>query len=183
MRSKKFVLLVVFIVLLLTQIPFAYRRFKLRRLNAAVQQLNSQRTQQQTNGFTEYKGVIHVHSFLGGHSSGTFSEIISAAQANQLQFVIMTEHTEKDFDTAAMTLQGVHGGVIFIDLSAVTQAAIAVPAIAQALGLREHAGQDQQAQIVRFLRTKELLLVLDNVEQIIDAAPEIGRALAQALLA
>src|SRR5215216_2601673 len=115
MRSKKFILLVILFVLLLTQIPFAYRRFKLRRLNAAIQQLQSQRTQQQTRGFTEYKGVAHVHSFLGGHSSGTFAEIISAAQANQLQFVIMTEHTEKDFDTAAMTLQGVHGGVLFVN--------------------------------------------------------------------
>src|SRR5262249_7634779 len=92
----------------------AYRRYKLRRLSNTIQQLNSQRTQQQTNGFTEYKGVVHVHSFLGGHSSGTFAEIISAAQANQLQFVIMTEHTEKDLDTAAMTLQGVHGVVLFI---------------------------------------------------------------------
>ena len=115
MRSKKFILLVIFLVLLVSQIPFAYRRFKLRRLNATIQQLNSQRTQQQTVGFTEYKGVVHVHSFLGGHSSGTFGEIISAAQANQLQFVIMTEHTEKDFDTAAMTLQGMHGGVLFIN--------------------------------------------------------------------
>ena len=115
MRSKKFIVLVIFLVLLLSQIPFAYRRYKLRRLNATIQQLQSQRTQPQTSGFTEYKGVAHVHSFLGGHSSGTFGEIISAAQANQLQFVIMTEHTEKDFDTAAMTLQGVHGGVLFIN--------------------------------------------------------------------
>jgi hypothetical protein len=115
MRSKKFILLVIFVALLLSQAPFAYRRYKLRRLNAAIQQLNSQRTQQQTNGFTEYKGVVHVHSFLGGHSAGTFAEIISAAQANQLQFVIMTEHTERDFDTAAMTLQGIHGGVLFIN--------------------------------------------------------------------
>jgi len=114
-NSKKFIVLVILLVLLLTQIPFAYRRFKLRRLNAVIQQLQSQRTQQQTSGFTEYKGVVHVHSFLGGHSSGTFAEIISAAQANQLQFVIMTEHTEKDFDTAAMTLQGMHGGVLFIN--------------------------------------------------------------------
>ena len=115
MRSKKFILLVVLFLLLLSQIPFAYRRFKLRRLSSAIQQLNNQRTPAQPNGFTEYKGVVHVHSFLGGHSAGTFSEIISAAQANQLQFVIMTEHTEKEFDTAAMTLQGIHGGVLFIN--------------------------------------------------------------------
>ena len=64
--------------------------------------------------FVEYKGVIHVHSFLGGHSSGTFSEIVDAAKANELQFVIMTEHTERDFDTSAMTLRGVHAGVLFV---------------------------------------------------------------------
>jgi hypothetical protein len=115
MRSKRFILLVVFLVLFLSQVPFAYRRFKLRRLSASINQLQSQRNPQQTPGFTEYKGVVHVHSFLGGHSSGTFAEIISGAQANQLQFVIMTEHTEKDFDTAALTLQGVHGGVLFIN--------------------------------------------------------------------
>lgn len=115
MRSKKFILLVVLLLLLLSQIPFAYRRFKLRRLSNAIQQLNTQRAPAQPNGFKEYKGVVHVHSFLGGHSTGTFNEIISAAQTNQLQFVIMTEHTEKDFDTAAMTLKGTHGGVLFIN--------------------------------------------------------------------
>ncbi|HSE16747.1 MAG TPA: hypothetical protein VLB46_06815 [Pyrinomonadaceae bacterium] len=115
MRSKKLTLLIVLLILLLSQIPFACRRFRLRRLNTAIQQLQSQRIQQPANGFNEYQGVVHVHSFLGGHSAGTFAEIIAAAQANQLQFVIMTEHTEKDFDTAAMTLQGVHGGVLFIN--------------------------------------------------------------------
>lgn len=115
MRSKKFILLVILFLLLLSQIPFAYRRFKLRRLSSAIQQLNSQRTPAPPNGFKDYKGVVHVHSFLGGHSAGTFSEIISAAQANQLQFVIMTEHKEREFDTAAMTLQGTHGGVLFIN--------------------------------------------------------------------
>ena len=56
-----------------------------------------------------------MHSFLGGHSSGTFQEIISAAKANELQFVIMTEHTEKDFDTDMMTLRGMHAGVLFVN--------------------------------------------------------------------
>lgn len=56
-----------------------------------------------------------MHSFLGGHSSGTFQEIISAAKANDLQFVVMTEHKEKDFDTLAMTLRGTHAGVLFVN--------------------------------------------------------------------
>jgi hypothetical protein len=122
-RSKKFILLIILLLFVTSQLPFAYRRYKLSRLSAAIQQLNSQRkTPERQNGFVEYKGVVHVHSFLGGHSSGTFAEIISAAQANQLQFVIMTEHTEKDFDTAAMTLSGMHGGVLFINGNEVSAA-------------------------------------------------------------
>src|ERR1041384_3044273 len=122
MRSKKFILLIVILLLLLAQIPFAYRRYKLHRLSAAIQQLSSERHAPEQTGFTEYKGVVHVHSFLGGHSTGTFGDIITAAQSNQLQFVIMTEHTEKEFDTAAMTLQGVHGGVLFINGNEVSAA-------------------------------------------------------------
>ena len=66
-------------------------------------------------------------------------------------------------------------GAIFIDLSAVMQVADAVPAIAQALGLREIAGQDQLHQIVDFLQSREILLVIDNLEQIIGAAPHIAQ--------
>jgi len=112
----KRVILAVVAILVLVQVPFVYRRYKLHKLSAAIQQINSQRTTTESSSkWTEYKGVVHVHSFLGGHSSGTFSDIIAAAKANQLDFVIMTEHTERDFDTAAMTLKGVHNGVLFIN--------------------------------------------------------------------
>src|SRR5690606_35522195 len=54
----------------------------------------------------------------------------------------------------AEAMQGrLKDGVVFVDLSAVTRPSGAVPAIAQALGLREVAGQDQQRQITDFLRT------------------------------
>ncbi|HET8783113.1 MAG TPA: hypothetical protein VFM63_11890, partial [Pyrinomonadaceae bacterium] len=90
-------------------------------MHAAIQQLNSQRTPPKENArFNEYKGVMHVHSFLGGHSSGTFSEIIAAAKANQLRFVIMTEHLEQEFDTASMTLRGEHAGTLFVNGSEVS---------------------------------------------------------------
>src|SRR5258705_2377766 len=110
------------IVVLISQIPFAYRRYLLGRLNARIQVLNSERTAATNSNFAEYKGVAHVHSFLGGHSTGNFSEIVSAAQANQLQFVIMTEHPAKDFNTAELTLKGIHGGVLFVNGNEVSAA-------------------------------------------------------------
>lgn len=67
------------------------------------------------------------------------------------------------------------GGVCFVDLSPVLRAADAVPAIAQALGLRPLAGQDQLQQIASYVRSHDLLLVIDNVEQIIGAAPAIAQ--------
>jgi hypothetical protein len=116
MKRWKKLLLLVLVLILLSQIPFAYRRYKLGRLQAAIQQLNSQRVATQANdGLAEFKGVVHVHSFLGGHSAGNFEEIIAAAKSNQLNFVVMTEHTSGNFNTAEMTLKGEHGGVLFIN--------------------------------------------------------------------
>ncbi len=116
MKPWKKLSLILIVLILLSQVPFAYRRYRLGRLNAVIQVLNADRRIPDSNPrFAEYRGVVHVHSFLGGHSSGSFAEIISGAQANQLQFVIMTEHPEKDFNTAEMTLKGIHGGVLFVN--------------------------------------------------------------------
>jgi hypothetical protein len=116
MKRWKKLLLILLILGLLSQIPFAFRRYKLGRLYAAIQQVNSQRSAP-LNGadFVEYKGVVHVHSFLGSHSRGNFEEIIKGARSNHLSFVVMTEHTSDNFNTAAMTLRGMYGGVLFVN--------------------------------------------------------------------
>ena len=115
MKRWKKLLLLLLAAALLSQIPFAYRRYKLGKLNAAIQQLNSERTLNQNNSFVEFKGVAHVHSFLGGHSNGGFDEIIAAAKSNDLNFVIMTEHMSDHFSTSDMTLNGTYGGVLFVN--------------------------------------------------------------------
>ena len=116
MKRWKKVLLILLVILVLSQLPFAYRRYRLGRLHAAIQQLNSERVVTQNDAaLIEYKGVIHVHSFLGGHSAGGFEEIIAAAKSNRLDYVIMTEHTSRSYNTAEMTLKGNYDGVLFIN--------------------------------------------------------------------
>src|SRR5882762_4698889 len=113
---KRKLLIIVLGLIVVSQIPFAYRRYRLRRLHNTIRQLASQRVAPPGESeFVDYQGVIHVHSSLGGHSTGNFAELIAAAKANQLDFVIMTEHPQQDFDTAAMTLSGVHAGVLFMN--------------------------------------------------------------------
>ncbi|MEO7969938.1 MAG: hypothetical protein ABI698_01470 [bacterium] len=115
MKRWQKLFLVLLAILICSQIPFAYRRYRLGRLSNAIQQNNSQRQPKPDEKFVEYKGVVHVHSFLGGHSTGTFEAIIAAAKQNQLDFVVMTEHTSANFNTAAMTLKDVHSGVLFVN--------------------------------------------------------------------
>jgi hypothetical protein len=116
MKRWKKLLLFLLALTLISQLPFAYRRYRLGRLRAAIQVLNSQRVTASDNAnFLEYKGVSHVHSSLGGHSNGTFEEILAAARSNQLNFVLMTEHTSDRFNTAAMTLKGEYDNVLFIN--------------------------------------------------------------------
>ena len=115
MSRRKKLLVLVTVLLLLSQIPFAYRRYQLNRLDKAIQLLNGERKPAPEDNWVEYTGVVHVHSFLGGHSSGTFQEIIAAAKLNKLQFVVMTEHVQREINTAAMTLQGIHDGVLFVN--------------------------------------------------------------------
>ena len=99
---KRKILTVVVGLILVSQLPFAYRRYRLSRLQNTIQQLASQRVPPSTaSEFIDYQGVIHVHSSLGGHSTGNFAELIAAAKANQLSFVIMTEHPQQDFATHA----------------------------------------------------------------------------------
>jgi hypothetical protein len=115
LKRRKKILIVLLGLVVLSQLPFAYRRYRLARLQKAIQQLESQRAAPPESDFVDYQGVIHVHSSLGGHSTGTFAELIAAAKANQLDFVIMTEHPQAEFDTSAMTLSGVHAGVLFVN--------------------------------------------------------------------
>jgi len=117
MRRFWKLLSLVLAVALVTQTPFIYRRYQLGRLNAKIQELNSARAADLDPVYADHKGAIHVHSFLGGHSTGTFADITKAAQANALDFVVMTEHPSNDYDTRAMTLKGVRGGgggVLFV---------------------------------------------------------------------
>ena len=67
-------------------------------------------------------------------------------------------------------------GVVFVDLSPLTDPDLVVPTIAAALGVREVAGQPLLETLSTFLASKRLLLVLDNCEQVLAAAPDIVSA-------
>jgi len=68
-------------------------------------------------------------------------------------------------------------GVAFVALAPVAKPALLIPTIAQALGLREAGGQPMHELLHGYLRDKRLLLVLDNLEHLLEAAPEVAALL------
>ena len=114
MKVFKRILLVLLAVLLLVQIPFIYRRYETGKVAEKIAELDAQRVNREDPKYKEYKGIIHAHTSLGGHSTGGFDELINAANANDLDFVLMTEHYSDKYDTSALTLNGVYGKTLFV---------------------------------------------------------------------
>jgi predicted ATPase/DNA-binding CsgD family transcriptional regulator len=67
-------------------------------------------------------------------------------------------------------------GVLFVSLAAIRDPAFVIPAIAHAAGLPE---STDEAGLVAHFANLELLLLLDNFEQIVTAAPVVARLLEQ----
>jgi predicted ATPase/DNA-binding CsgD family transcriptional regulator/uncharacterized protein HemY len=68
-------------------------------------------------------------------------------------------------------------GVHLVALAPITDPAVVVDAIAHALGLKEVGGQSLVESLRLYLQDKDLLLLLDNFEQVVEAAAEIAELL------
>ena len=91
-----------------------------------------------------------------------------------------TGKTRLSLEVAARLLDQFPDGAFFVDLSPVTDPALVVSAIAAALDIREQPGQPLLDTLKDFLTGKRLLLVLDNFEQVVTAAPRVAELLTAA---
>jgi predicted ATPase/DNA-binding XRE family transcriptional regulator len=68
-------------------------------------------------------------------------------------------------------------GVYFVALASISDPTLVASVIAQALGISEGSGHPLEERIKEHLRPKALLLLVDNFEQVIDAAPLVAELL------
>ncbi|MDQ2902805.1 MAG: helix-turn-helix domain-containing protein, partial [Chloroflexota bacterium] len=69
-------------------------------------------------------------------------------------------------------------GVVYVPLALIRDAALVSPTIVQALRLREQGDTSLAEQVREFLRNKQLLLILDNCEQVLEVASFVADMLA-----
>ena len=80
-------------------------------------------------------------------------------------------------EVASEVLSYFMDGVFFIDLAGLTNIKLVALTIAQLLGVKESDGKPIIEMLKDYLREKRILLVVDNFEQIVDAAPQIDELL------
>ncbi len=72
-------------------------------------------------------------------------------------------------------------GVAFISLAALKDPTLVVPAVARALGVSQTGDDSLEERLLAYLQPRDVLLVLDNAEQLVSAAPLAAQALELAL--
>jgi DNA-binding SARP family transcriptional activator/predicted ATPase len=75
---------------------------------------------------------------------------------------------------------GLHHSVTFVSLAGLDSPDLLATTIAEALGLQLHSQGDPEQQLLDFLREKELLLVLDNMEHLLAGSDLLARILRRA---
>lgn len=85
-----------------------------------------------------------------------------------------TGKTRLCLQVAAAALPDFADGVCFVPLAAITDPTLVAPTIGRQLGLLEMPALAWEVRLVAYLQDKKLLLVLDNFEQILSAAPLLG---------
>jgi predicted ATPase/class 3 adenylate cyclase len=85
--------------------------------------------------------------------------------------------TRLSVQVAAELLDDFSDGVWFVRLSRLTDPALVVKTVAQTLGLKEQGSQPIAETLREHLHDRYLLLVLDNFEQLVGAAPEVSALL------
>jgi predicted ATPase/class 3 adenylate cyclase/DNA-binding XRE family transcriptional regulator len=88
-----------------------------------------------------------------------------------------TGKTRLALQVAAESLDSFADGVYFVALAPIRDPALVIETIAATLGVKEGGDQPLPSLLKRHLRDKQLLLVIDNFEQVSDAAPLVAELL------
>src|SRR4051794_7768013 len=88
-----------------------------------------------------------------------------------------TGKTRLGLQVAANLLERFDDGALFVDLAPIADPALVLSTIARSLGVPDAAGRPMLDIVGSYLQGRRVLLLLDNFEQVLDAAPLVGALL------
>ena len=91
-----------------------------------------------------------------------------------------TGKTRLGLQVATELIDSFPDGVYFVDLAPIREPTLVISAIVQTLGIQEAGSRPLVVQLKQFLTDKHMLLLLDNFEHLLEAAPVVTDLLATA---
>jgi predicted ATPase/class 3 adenylate cyclase len=89
-----------------------------------------------------------------------------------------TGKTRLALQIAADLIDDFPDGAYFVNLTPIREPSLVISTISQTIDLRVDGGRSPAESLKEFLRDKRMLLVLDNFEQVLEAAPAVSELLA-----
>ncbi len=118
---------------------------------------------------------IQLTSFIGRSTEiGELKQLLSEWRLITLTGPGGSGKTRVALQVAAEMSESFRAGVFFVALATITDPRLVASTIAQSLGLTETTGRTIVDSLKDYLQGKSLLLVLDNFEQVIPAAPLVA---------
>jgi predicted ATPase/Tfp pilus assembly protein PilF len=111
------------------------------------------------------KEITGVKQLLGGKNLSGLSRLVTLTGPGGVG------KTRLALQVAGELLDGFAHGVFFVNLTPIHNPELVASAISQVLGIKESASQSAVETLKDELRDKQMLLVLDNFEQVLAAAP------------
>jgi predicted ATPase/class 3 adenylate cyclase len=91
-----------------------------------------------------------------------------------------TGKTRVGLQVAAELVEDFEDGVFFVPIAAIRDPALVAPTIARVLGLIEGGARPAEELLEGYLRDRQMLLLLDNLEQVLESASVVERLLSSA---
>src|SRR5207244_3598104 len=88
--------------------------------------------------------------------------------------------TRLSLQVAADLMDDYPDGVWFVELAPLTDALLVPQAVASVLGVKEEAGRPVVEALIKYVKSRRQLLILDNCEHLLDACAELVKQLLQA---
>ncbi|MDI9937616.1 protein kinase [Rhodococcus sp. IEGM 1351] len=124
---------------------------------------------------------VELTSFVGRRGELTDTKaMLSASHLVTLTGIGGVGKTRLAVRTADSVQRAFGDGVWLVELGELSDGSLLTDVVAAALGLRDRSATPSDEVLLQFLASRELLLVLDNCEQVVDAAAELAETLLQA---
>src|SRR6202035_81913 len=117
---------------------------------------------------------VQLTSFVGRDAEGTqLRELLAQNRVVTLTGAGGVGKTRLAIQVAAAMAGEFSDGVWWVDLAPITDPELVAVTVARALGLPDQPGRSTMDTLLRFVRDRQMLVVLDNCEHLLDASAEL----------